>query len=84
MADTPHTTIRLSEAGRTRLDWLQRIYGTQTAAIEQALEVLHTRHTHPQSAAADDVLATAEKHLGMALGAIRGEMARRSDEEEGA
>ena len=41
MAKGKHTTVRLTEAGRARLDELAPLYSGQTGAMEEAVALLH-------------------------------------------
>lgn len=79
-----HTTVRLSEAGRAKLDRLAALpdYGSQVGAMEAAIDLLFRQRFNPTSSAGDAVLENVRKHVALALAAIDGEFGRRAEEEE--
>lgn len=83
MSRSEHTTVRLSDAGRGRLQALARSHGSQTAAIEAALELLHRWTFNPASAAPDAVLNRARDQVHAALMTIENELARRAEQDDG-
>lgn len=72
-----HATIRPSKEMRERLEALSRIYGSNTAVYEAAVERLWRLHFQPESA--DDVLERAVRQLRLALAGLEGEIERRAE-----
>ena len=77
-----HTTVRLSDEGRARLQRLAQAFGSQTAAIEAGLELLERWRVSPGSAAPDVVLNKAADQIRLALSTIENELGRRAEQDD--